>query len=230
MGNGIDKPLAYTLGEWDFYDLTLVITPDVLIPRPDTEILVETALHYLNGTRPDGFPVHIDSFAQKSKRVLDLCCGSGCVGLAVAKHSPVSVTFADISEAALAVAKRNGCTEVIRLDALQPPPSKTSLRLYDALLCNPPYIAESERDSLDPSVRDYEPHIALFSGDDGLEFYRSLLADWLTVLKPGGLFAVETGYTQAHTVAALARDAGLQNVAIRKDYAGHDRVVFGVVG
>jgi release factor glutamine methyltransferase len=213
MNGAVSKPEAYVLGEWDFYNITLKVTPDVLIPRPDSEHLVDAALEYFRGSpcRP--------------VRLLDLCCGSGCIGLAVeANHPGVLVTYGDIYEPALAVARENGCGDVRVIDALRPPPP--DLGLFDAMVCNPPYVAPGDG-ALDASVRDWEPHIALFGGADGLDFYRSLLPDWLSVLKPGGLFAVEVGYDLAQTVLRMASEAKLENINIRKDYAGHDRVVYG---
>jgi release factor glutamine methyltransferase len=208
----VSRPEAYELGEWDFYNITLKVTPDVLIPRPDSEHVVTAALEFLR-ERPN-------------PKVLDLCCGSGCIGLAITANHPVAtVTYGDISLPALGVAQSNGCKDTRLLDALNPPPSELT-GIYDALVCNPPYVALGDK-ALDASVFDYEPHIALFAGEDGLSFYRALLPDWLQTLKPGGLFAVEVGYDQAQTVAQTAKDAGLTDVRIRKDYAGHERVVYG---
>lgn len=206
------EPLAYVLGEWDFYGLTLRITPDVLIPRPETELLVDEVLSFLRRTPPGA-------------GVLDLCCGSGCIGLAVAANCPgARVTYADISEPALNVARQNGCEDILRLDALQPPEENLFGR-FAVLVCNPPYIAPDE--ALDSSVRDYEPPLALHGGTDGLDFYRSLLPGWLPALKDGGLFAAEVGWRQGETVASMARRAGLSGVRLVPDYAGHGRVVLG---
>ena len=220
MGNV--KPEAYQSGECHFYNITLKVTPDVLIPRPDSERLVDVALEELP---PRPLRVH-PSAEGNFHRVLDLCCGSGCIGLAIEANAPgVSVTYGDISLPALEVAKSNGCKDVRVLDALKPPPPEL-LGVFDVLTCNPPYVAPNDN-ALDASVLDWEPHIALFGGCDGLEFYRSLLPNWTAVLKPGGLFAVEAGYNQAETVARMMRDAGLEGVAVRKDYGGVERVVCG---
>ncbi len=205
------EPLAYVLGEWDFYGLTLKITPDVLIPRPETELLVDEVLLYLR------------SRAGEPCDILDLCCGSGCIGLAIAaNYPPVRVTYADASEAALNAARRNGCGEVLRLDALRPPDQTLT---FDVLVCNPPYIAPDEEP--DAAVRDYEPPLALYGGEDGLCFYRALFPGWLSVLKDGGFLAVETGWRQGEIVLQMAREAGLSGVKLVKDYAGHGRVVTG---
>jgi release factor glutamine methyltransferase len=230
-------PDAYKLGEWDFYNITLKVTPDVLIPRPDSEHLVDVALEYLRdlGGKPHDARRTAGSelLPCRSVRLLDLCCGSGCIGLAIAANCPgVHVTYGDISAPALEVARDNGCGDIHIIDALTPPPP--DLGVFDVLVCNPPYVAPDD-DALDASVRDWEPHVALFGTGgppgailrDGLDFYRSLLPGWLAVLKPGGLFIVEVGYDSAETVSRMARDAGLKDVGIRKDYAGHDRVVYG---
>jgi release factor glutamine methyltransferase len=193
----LDMPEAYRLGEQDFYNITLKVTPDVLIPRPDSEHLVDAALAFLRG--------------RDNPHILDLCTGSGCIGLAIAKNHPyAAVTYGDISEPALAVARSNGCGDVRILDALSPPPPEL-FGVYDVLVCNPPYVVPDDP-ALDASVLDWEPHIALFGGTDGLSFYRSLLPGWIAVLKPGGLFAVEVGYDQAGKVAQMAREAGLADV------------------
>ncbi len=209
----LGEPLAYVLGEWDFYGLTLKITHDVLIPRPETELLVDKVLSFFRAA------------PEEPCRVLDLCCGSGCIGLAIAANCPsVRVTYGDVSEAALEVARRNGCEEVLLLDALSPP-GETLLDSFDVLVCNPPYIAPDEE--LDAAVRDYEPPLALYGGTDGLCFYRALLPAWVSVLKDGGLFVVETGYRQGECVMQIARDAGLTDVQLIRDYAGHGRAVSG---
>ncbi|MCL1808066.1 MAG: peptide chain release factor N(5)-glutamine methyltransferase [Oscillospiraceae bacterium] len=221
-----ELPEAYVLGEWDFYNITLKITPDVLIPRSDTEHLVDVALEYLRNLSTINYQL-------STLNCLDLCCGSGCIGLAIEANCPgVEVTYGDISEAALAVARDNGCKDARLLDALKPPP--TDFGHYDVLVCNPPYVRPDDP-ALDKSVLDHEPHIALFGAGeppeailgDGLDFYRALFPDWLSVLKPGGLFIVEVGYDQAGVVKQMAGEAGLEKVNIRKDYAGHDRVVYG---
>jgi release factor glutamine methyltransferase len=206
----MSRPEAYELGEWDFYNITLKVTPDVLIPRPDSEHLVDVALEFIRG---------------RAVRLLDICCGSGCIGLAVEANCPgVTVVYGDISEAALAIARENGCSDARILDALSPPPP--DLGIFDAIVCNPPYVAADDG-ALDASVRDHEPHIALFGGGDGLDFYRSLLPDWLTALRPGGLFAAEVGYDGADAVRDMALGAGLERITVRKDYSKRDRVVFG---
>ena len=216
------EPVAYISGAWEFYGLPLQITPDVLIPRSDTEVMVDKALE-------------LSRQRNSSPRVLDLCCGSGCIGLAMAHELPESrVVMLDLSRKALDVARRN-----IRLnglsarvvcmegDALIPPAD--NLGSFDLILSNPPYIATAEIDTLDSSVRCFEPRSALDGGEDGLCFYRFIASEWKHSLRTGGWLVFEIGETQAADVMKIMRLAGYKNVDCVKDTAGHDRVVFGKV-
>ena len=216
------EPVAYITGSWEFYGLPLLITPDVLIPRNDTELLVDTALTALKGRKMDA-------------RVVDLCTGSGCVGCAIARELPAShVVLADNSRAALAVAKQNvqrnrlnSRVSCIELDALSTPPMM--LGSFDLLVCNPPYIPTVDLDTLDSSVKDFEPLAALDGGEDGLLFYREILKSWHNVVRVGGLMLFEVGIGQAEAVMALMREAGLNNVGTVRDTQGIERVLYGNV-
>jgi release factor glutamine methyltransferase len=216
------EPVAYLLGEWGFMGLTLDITSDVLIPRPDTEVLAEQAILRAQAVK-------------KSCRVLDLCCGSGCIGLAVAKYVPgCRVILGDYSDGALRIAKQNvrktglksqiGCS---KMDALREPPYQ--IGTFDVIVSNPPYIRTAEMETLDASVKDYEPHMALDGGEDGLDFYRSIARQWKHILRPNGALLFEVGYDQAQDVAELMEEAGFRDVACHKD--GNDilRVVEGTL-
>jgi release factor glutamine methyltransferase len=229
------EPLAHLIGEWDFYGMTFQVTRDVLIPRADTEVLCRAALKHIEGRGLPGL------------RVLDLCCGSGCLGLAVAKHAPgvkdpdakpwdearpdvssCRLTLADIDEAALAVTRQNarehGVTAaVINADALAPPPEE--LGSFDMILCNPPYIAAHEWDGLDPGVKDYEPRRALCDEADGLSFYRSLAEHWGPALRPGGTLFVECGHTQAGTASSIFVREGWAQKNVLADNKGILRVL-----
>lgn len=214
------EPVAYLLGEWEFYGLTLDINRDVLIPRPDTETLVERGILFVRD-RPDG------------TRVLDLCAGSGCVGLAVAENCPnTQVILGEWSEDALRVCRQNirrcglnGQAQAAKVDALEPPPRV--LRDFDLILCNPPYIPTLEIRRLDVSVRDYEPHLALDGGEDGLKFYRAIAKKWKCALKPGGRLAFEVGYDQAAAVEAILAEQGFTALQTTLDPGLHRRVVEG---
>ena len=209
------EPLAYIIGEWGFMGHIFEITHDTLIPRSDTELLCETAIAAL----------------PKGGKLLDLCCGSGCIGLAALKErEDVSAALVELSKSTLAVAKRNARKLGVSArafflseDATMPLPE--ALGEFDVVVSNPPYIPVAEIETLDHSVKDFEPHLALDGGDDGLNFYRSFARNLKRVVKPGGLLAVEVGMGQALAVAELFRKAGWQDIEILPDLNGIDRVV-----
>lgn len=217
------EPLAYILGEWDFMGLNLMITPDVLIPRSDTETVAQRA-------------VEIARASGEHARVLDLCCGSGCIGLAVAKNSKnCRVVLADVSDKALDVARKNtirtglsGQTTTFWADARMAPP-----RLiwdFNLIVCNPPYIRSGDLAGLDSSVRDFEPHLALDGGEDGLDFYRSVAGQWKTAMRSACVLLFEVGYDQADDVLEILSENGYRNLKKHKDWNGVFRAVEGTVG
>lgn len=216
------EPVAYIIGEWEFYGLSLDISRDVLIPRLDTELLAERGILK---ARESG----------EGARVLDLCAGSGCVGLAVAAHVPEArVLLGEISERAVRICRQNirrcqltGQVSVMVMDALQKPPAV--IGEFDAIVCNPPYIPDGEIAYLDPSVRDFEPHLALKGGADGLDFYRSVSAEWKAVLKTGGKLFFEVGIGQADAVLRLMRTGGFGDINVAADSRGVARVVYGTL-
>ena len=216
------EPVAYLIGEWEFYGLTLDVTPDVLIPRMDTEVLAERAILLARA-------------AGEGARVLDLCAGSGCVGLAVAASVPTCrVVLADVSEAALKICKGNvrrnelnARVTCVQADALQKPDA--ALWDFDVIACNPPYIPTGDLAGLDVSVRDYEPRSALDGGADGLDFYRAITARWGSTLRLGGSLLFEVGINQAMDVAALLERSGFEDIQSTQDTQGIPRVVEGVV-
>ncbi len=212
------EPLAYICGGWEFYGLPMVVTPDVLIPRIDSEILVDTAKEMLTGHKMDA-------------RVLDLCCGSGCLTCAIAHEMPATRFLSiDVSTSALEICRKNVAlnrlnTRVIcmQADALSAPP--LGLGKFDMIVCNPPYVPTYEILELDSSVKDYEPIWALDGGEDGLKFYRSVIKYWKIVLKNGGLLLFEVGEGQAEPVSEMLLAAGFTSVQTRQDTAGTERVV-----
>lgn len=216
------EPVAYLIGEWEFYGLSLDITPDVLIPRMDTEVLAERAILLARA-------------AGEGARVLDLCAGSGCVGLAVAANVPgCRVVLADLSEAALQVCKRNvrrndlnARVTCVQANALAKP--DPTLWDFDVIACNPPYIPSGDIAGLDVCVRDYEPRSALDGGADGLDFYRAIAQNWGAALRLGGSLLFEVGIGQAADVAGLLARNGFENIRSFQDTQDIWRVVEGTI-
>jgi len=217
------EPLAYVLGEWEFYGLPLFVSPDVLIPRDDTCAVTELAIKNA-------------LFLNQAPRILDLCCGSGCIGLAVASRVvDARITLADLSQDALAVAKRNlqrnkfgGRVTCVRADAMSAPPA--FLGKFDMIISNPPYITGEEMKVLPHSVKDFEPEMALFGGADGLDFYRSISKNYASVLKPGGYLAFEFGMGQGDAVCAILAKNGYTVLERTKDYNDRERAVIACYG
>lgn len=197
------EPLQYILGEWEFMGLSFTVGPGILIPRPETELLCELAL----------------SEPLRGKRVLDLCCGSGCIGISLAKLGGASVTFSDISPVALAYAqknaRRNGVEGVFSEGNLFAPVSGT----FDLIAVNPPYLTAAEMADRQKELR-FEPETALYGGEDGLDFYKRLAAEAESYLVPGGRLLMEIGYSQGAALKAL-----FPTCSIHKDLSGLDRVV-----
>lgn len=213
------EPVAYILGQREFYGLAFHVDARVLIPRPDTEALVEVALE-----RTDA--------VSASMRALDLCTGSGCVAIAFAAQRPAwEVTGADLSEDALRVARDNASRLEQRVrfvvgdlfDALG------AEERYDLVTANAPYIPSAEIPTLDKGIREFEPRLALVGGGDGLEVIRRVIRDAPARLRQNGVLALEVGYDQAPRVAALMAASGFDDIRVRRDYGGHERVVSGVV-
>lgn len=214
------EPVAYIIGEWEFYGLPLDISREVLIPRSDTEVLAERAI-LLTRAAGDG------------ARVLDLCAGSGCVGLTVAANAPdCRVVLADLSEGALRICKQNvrrnqlnARVTCVQADAMTAP--APALWDFDVIACNPPYIPHGDLANLDVSVRDYEPWGALDGGEDGLDFYRAVSARWGTALRLGGTLIFEVGIGQAPDVEQIMAQNGFENIVTHQDTRGIWRVVEG---
>ncbi len=206
------EPMAHILGKRAFFGREFIVTADVLDPRPETEHLVERALD------------------APFRRVLDLGCGSGCILLSLLDERKFTTGLGvDISPAALAVAQRNARKLGLgqRAEFRQSDWFETVDGMFDLIVSNPPYIATAEIDDLPRDVRDYEPHLALFAGPDGLAAYRAILQRAPRHLLPGGRLIVEIGPTQGAAVCALFENAGLIGCEIGRDLAGRDRVVAG---
>lgn len=205
-------PHAYLAGKVVFFDLILEVSGKCLIPRMESEILVERFLKKL----------------PERGRVLDLCTGSGALGLAIKKEKPaLDVVLSDVSKEALQVARKNAClnnldVSFVEGDFLSPFIGER----FDAIICNPPYISEEEYLQLEKSVKDYEPKLALVGADNGLHFYKKLAESGLCFLKSSGLLGLEIGKDQGEVVKALFSKKGWMDTIIEKDYSAHDRFCF----
>jgi len=212
------EPLAYVLGQWDFYGMQLYVDKNVLIPRDDTCAVTQLAIQQA-------------LFLKDSPRILDLCTGSGCIGLAIASRvKDAKVTLADISRDALSVAKKNitlhklsGRVACISANALEKPAA--FLGKFDMIVSNPPYITTEEMKELPGSVKDYEPHLALHGGEDGLDFYRGIAANYKDALKPGGYLCFEFGMGQGDGVCRILEDNGYTVLERSRDYNDRERAV-----
>ena len=218
-----EEPLAYIMGEWDFYGMRLSVDRNVLIPRDDT--CAVTALAIKNAL-----------FLQQDPRILDLCTGSGCIGLAVANRvKDAKVTLADVSREALAVAKKNvtatklsARVSCVQANALEDP--APFLGKFDMIISNPPYITAREMQELPSSVKDYEPHLALYGGEDGLDFYRSIADKYRAALKPGGYLCFEFGMGQGDAVCEILEQNGFVILERTKDFNEVERAVLAKYG
>ena len=217
------EPLAYILGEWEFYGLTLHVNSYVLIPRDDTCAVTDLAIKQA-------------LFLSKDPRILDLCTGSGCIGLAIASRvKDARVTLADISKEALAVAKQNvvrnrmtGRVSCVQSDALGTP--SAFLGKFDLIVSNPPYITSQEMKELPISVSEYEPHLALHGGTDGLDFYRAIVENYTAALKPGGFLCFEFGMGQGDAVCQILTENGYTILERSRDYNDRERACIAQYG
>ena len=215
------EPVAYLIGEWDFYGLTLSVSEDVLIPRVDTEALAEAAIAYVKSLG--------------ACRTLDLCAGSGCVGLAVAANAPeCQALLGEVSERAARICRQNiqrcglsSRVSAMTMDALQPPPR--SIGEFACIVCNPPYIPRAEIAGLERSVKDFEPYLALCGGEDGLDFYRAISRRWREALTDNGRLYFEVGMGQADAVLRIMRSEGFGDIQVIPDTQGIPRVVYGTM-
>lgn len=212
-------PLAYIVGRREFYSLDLEVSPEVLIPRPETETVVTAALSFIAG-RP-------------AARVLDLCTGSSAIALAIAVNAQrTQIVGTDISDDALAIAARNAArldlatrVKFRRADCWTVMDGGDPLGRFDLIVANPPYIRDDEMAALAPEIRNYEPHVALAGGFDGLAFYRRIAADARNHLTQDGTLMVEVGQGQAAEVGAIFRACGCGEIALFNDLAGISRVI-----
>ena len=217
---GEHEPIAYLVGRCEFYSLPLTITSDCLIPRPETEGLVEKAVHFLRER-------------QGSQHVLDLCTGSGCIAAAIAKNvNDACIVATDISDAALKVAAENmeklKLTEKVQLlcgDLFDPIIEGLDEARFDLIICNPPYVSEAEYEALDKNVKEYEPAHALLAGTDGLDVYKRIAEKVNDFLIPNGALMMEIGYAQGPAVRQMLENGGVfKAITIEKDFDNNDRI------
>ena len=210
-------PLQYIFGEWAFYGREFYVGPGVLVPRADTETLVEVCLKYLKNS--------------ESPAVLDLCAGSGCIGITLAlEKADAAVTLVEKFPEAARYAERNikrhGTDNVTLIcgDVLN---GAANDKEYELIVSNPPYVPKNEMETVSPEVH-YEPETALFGGEDGLDFYRAVITEYKKALKAGGMLAFEVGAGEAAAVEVLLEDAGLKEINTEKDLGGICRAVYGI--
>lgn len=213
-------PLQHITGEQDFMGLTFQVNEHVLIPRQDTETLVEEALKKLEGFRAED---------AGQIRILDLCTGSGCILLSVLHYAgrPLEGTGSDISEKALETARGNAVSLGIRAEFIRGDLFENVDGRFHMILSNPPYIRTGEIETLQDEVKLHDPRLALDGMEDGLHFYRRIITESREYLLPGGWMIFEIGYDQAEDVRGLMAGAGYTDITVKKDLAGLDRVVCG---
>ncbi len=218
---GEHEPVAYLTGKTEFYSLQLEVTSDCMIPRPETELLVQRAIEFLR-TR-DGIQF-----------VCDLCTGSGCIAVAIAKNfSNARIIATDICDKTLATAARNvdkyQLNEQIKLlcgDLFEPVISQLDVETFDLIVSNPPYVTSAEYEKLDKNVKDYEPKTALYAGEDGMDVYRRIIEEADRFLKPGSAIMLEIGYAQGRAVSDLLEQTEVfTEIRIEKDFNNNDRIV-----
>ena len=203
-------PLQYIIGSWDFYGRRFSCGEGVLIPRPETELLCECVIKYF-AKRP-------------APRIVDLCSGTGCIAITLAKEiAGAKVTAVELYDAAFSYLERNnaafgGCVSAVQGDALE------SFGEFDCVVSNPPYVAAAEMPTLQKEVLK-EPETALFGGEDGLDFYRAIAKNWYGHISSGGFITFEIGETQGRAVEAILKENGYYGVSVWEDYSGLDRIV-----
>ena len=226
------EPIAYILGKKEFWSREFIVTPDVLIPRPETELLIEHILNFFSSSSPSSpsssLPLEGGGI-QGEGEILDIGTGSGILAVTLAKEiESIHVDAIDISPQALTIAKKNADKFEVspKINFIEEDfASYTFSKTYDIIVSNPPYIPTEEIDTLMKDVAHFEPKLALNGGKDGLDFYRKIAQKAPTLLKPNGFIFVEIGESQAKDVTKIFGENELKNISVIKDYSGNDRVV-----
>lgn len=207
------KPIQYITNSQEFFGLDFYIDENVLIPQPDTEILVEEI-------------IEICKYREDVPKILDICTGSGAIAVTLAKQIKVEMVASDISSKALEIAEKNAKSHGVNIELTQSDMFEKINQKFDMIVSNPPYIETKTIESLSPEVKN-EPQIALDGGEDGLKFYRVLAQKAKDYLEENGVLAVEIGYNQRESVLEIFRNAGFCDIYAKQDLAGKDRIVVG---
>jgi len=205
-------PLAYVMGYTEFLNCKIFVSSKTLIPRPETELLCDIVIKDIK-TSPERL------------KILDLCSGSGCVGVSIQKASNLSVDAVEISDDAIKIIKKNIKTNDVKIKVIKSDMFEKVATKYDLIISNPPYIKQADIKTLDNSVKDFEPHLALDGGDDGLKFYKIIANDAPKHLTKNGKIALEIGYNQAKQIKKLL-EKNFKDIKIMKDYFKLDRFIF----
>ena len=212
-------PLQYIFGSWDFYGRSFNVGPGVLVPRADTETVIEVALDYLKGI--------------ESPEILDLCAGSGCIGITLAKEKEDAkvLMIEKYMEAFRYTLKNIECNTAVNAKALMGDVFEKAgaEQQYDLIVSNPPYIPQSQMSEISPETH-FEPETALIAEDNGLEFYKAIINGYTASLKKGGMMLFEVGIGESEAVAELLKNAGYCDISVKKDLNGIDRAVSGIIG
>ncbi|OHB57779.1 MAG: protein-(glutamine-N5) methyltransferase, release factor-specific [Planctomycetes bacterium RBG_13_44_8b] len=231
---GLHEPVAYLTGKTEFYSLQLQVSPDCMIPRPETELLVERTIEFLrlrSGIQLAGAEPSAAQF------VCDLCTGCGCIAVAIARNfRDARIIATDISVAALRIAAANvekhrlkDRIELLQGDLFEPIVPQLDVSGFDLIVCNPPYVSSAEFENLDKNVRDYEPRLALFAGEDGLDIYKRICEKVDKFLKPGAALMLEIGYARGQAIKEMLEKTGIfADIKVEKDYDKNDRIAIAI--
>ncbi len=210
-------PVQHIMGYGWFYNKKYYVNEDVLVPRQDTELIVEKVVSVINH--------RFEEYYDDDVSVLDLCTGTGCIGITISNLTDAKVTVVDVSDKALDVVRMNKRYHAADINILRSDMFESVIDSYDIIVSNPPYIKTAEIQNLDKEVKDYDPHLALDGGEDGLKFYRIIAEKAMDYLKSDGYLVLEIGYDQEDDLRKLFEEAGFENVKVTKDLSGLPRML-----